>query len=355
MKDIKEYRFIKRWRKHHRKVIMRMYPTATKKEINEYLDELIDKNLINYECEIHNNYVHKTIKTNLLEVYDWIIATKPICAGFGVFFRNQNNVLNLAAVMLDKFGKLRAKIKGTLKDLVPDSYEYRAADNANLVEKTNSNSFYGCAGNKTSPFYNLYTATSTTSTGQSLISTTDLAYEAFLVNTVLFNTLDECFVFITNIIGEVYTLDTGFLKDVTLEQVETRLIGNFYNFKEVDREPLNVFLNTLTQEELNKVYYKNNLYEFSKIKKIDNILYQIFDKVTEFKNPNKIPVEAEDELTTLWAYYREFVFYNYAPFERIQRLRNDKRGAVVAVDTDSNIISLLAWVEYVTEIGRAHV
>jgi uncharacterized protein with HEPN domain len=48
----------------------------------------------------------------------------------------------------------------------------------------------------------------------------------------------------------------------------------------------------------------------------------------------------------LWDYYKEFILYNYPAFNRIQRLKTDFRKTVVVVDTDSNMINLNPWVEF---------
>ena len=63
-----------------------------------------------------------------------------------------------------------------------DSYEYAVCDRDQGIEKLVANSFYGVGGAKTSNFYNLYTAVSTTASGQSLISTTETAIENFMSN-----------------------------------------------------------------------------------------------------------------------------------------------------------------------------
>ena len=66
----------------------------------------------------------------------------------------------------------------------------------------------------------------------------------------------------------------------------------------------------------------------------------------EFKDPNKIPETSKEYLEELWAYYKEFVLYNYSPINRIQRLKNDKRKVVLTIDTDSNFLNLNPWVDF---------
>jgi DNA polymerase elongation subunit (family B) len=196
-----------------------MYPQLTKEQLDSFLDEVIEKELVNQKAQIHNNYVHKPVNVDLLTVYDWFEDTKPISAGFGVFFKNQNQELNPAAVMLDNFLKLRKSYKSRLADFPETSYEYATFDRLQATEKVNANSYYGASGAPTSNFFNLYTATSVTATGQSLISTTETSFEAFLANNVLFNDINECFVFIRNIINEKHEMDDSFLPNINIHIV----------------------------------------------------------------------------------------------------------------------------------------
>jgi len=117
------------------------------------------------------------------------------------------------------------------------------------------------------------------------------------------------------------------------------------------------------------LYFKNNLYEFSKLPKIRNKIAVILKNVKlydtennqysseelakigkeEFRDPNEVPESIKDDLKDLWEYYDEFVLYNNFAFERINRLKNDKRKTVVTVDTDSNMLNLNPWMEFVKD------
>lgn len=204
-------------------------------------------------------------------------------------------------------------------------------------------------GAPTSDFYNVYTATSITSTGQSLISTTETAFEAFLGNNILFIDLDECFNFFSKVLNEKKNISDKFIPIVTPMQLYMRIKNTFMEYKSEYDEPIIKFINRCTQSELKRLYYKNNIYEFTEIPKISNILKGILENVSDFKDPNKIPKEIKEELNNLWKYYSEFVHYNHFYFNRIQRLKHDKRKVVVVVDTDSNMLNLFPWVQYTTQ------
>lgn len=341
-----QHTFIKKWKKEQRKILRRMYPDVSNKEIKKFLNMEVDKYLYNPECKIDNNYIGKTINTTLLDCIDWIEETKPICAGHGVFFKNQHEVKSPLAIMINKFLVLRKSFKKRLKDFDPTSYEYATFDRRQLSEKVNANAIYGASGNVVSFLFNMYTCASVTGTGQSLISTTEQAFEGFLSNNIIFNSINECYTFLNHILDEEYTMDTKFLRDVDYNKLLDRLTGMFYKVTNDDIHSLNEFIYSLTQEEVNRIYYKNNLYEFSMHPEILALLTNIVRYTDEFKDPNEIPESSEEYLNKLWKYYKTFVLYNHSPINRIQRLKNDVRKTVLTIDTDSNFLYLDPWVKF---------
>ena len=101
-----------------------------------------------------------------------------------------------------------------------------------------------------------------------------------------------------------------------------------------------------------KLNNENNIYEFNKVRKIKLLLTDILLETESFLDPdinsknNTLTKEAKCNIELLWKYYREFVFYNYFSFNRIGRLRYDYRKAIVTVDTDSNMVDLGLWIDW---------
>lgn len=343
----KDYIFLERWKKENYKILHKMYPDISKKEIYSFLDDMINENIKNPKVIIDNNYIRKQINTDLLSTINWLENTNPIMAGHGVLYKNQHQVVNPLALMIQKFLTSRKKFKGQLRFIKDkNSYEYKTFDRKQLSEKISANSIYGTFGNVISFLFNMYTAPSVTGSGQSLISTTEQAFESFLANNTLFNSINECFTFLNNVLKEDYKIDSGFLHDVDIDKVFDRLVGNFYNYQSEYDELIYSFLNALDQDQLNKIYYKNNIYEFSMHQEILSLLLNIVRVTDEFKDPNKVPESAKPYLEELWRYYKQFVLYNHSPIDRIQRLKNDRRQVVLTIDTDSNFINLNPWVEF---------
>lgn len=343
------HKFIQDWKDEAFTVLTRAYPQLTRDQIDEKLNEMIEKRLVNPKATIHNNYAHKKMVTNLLSVVDWIDQYKPILGGFGCFYKNQNQEINPFGMMLDKFLTLRKEIKGLLKIYPDTSEEYADADRGQLNEKVNANAGYGCLGAPTSQYFNLYTAQSITATGQSLISTTNSTFEYFLSNNNPFFDMNDCLQFLSNVLKDQKTMDGSFLEYQDLDKVTDYICGLFFNKRDCNREIIYKLLSGCTQDELNRIYYKNNLYEFVKLKPIDKIIKYIFNNVSIFQDPNKVPKEIQQPLQELWMYLDEFVAYRSFAFDRIERLKTKERHTVTTIDTDSNMLCLLKWIEYCDE------
>jgi len=88
----------------------------------------------------------------------------------------------------------------------------------------------------------------------------------------------------------------------------------------------------LSQDELNKLYYKNNLFEFCRNKKISSLLNKIFTLTDEYIVPDKPPEDIVKYLDKLWEYLSIYVVYNYVDAEKISRLKNDIRHTVTTVN-----------------------
>lgn len=208
---------------------------------------------------------------------------------------------------------------------------------------------YGAGGAPTSRFFNIYTAQSITATGQSLISTTETAFEYMMEFNNKFIDTDECIQFLYNINSEEWTMNSDFLKDISKKELFERIINNFKNPKDANLELINRYIDSMSKEEVKRAYYKNNLYEFSSLEPIKKLLTKILKKVESFKNPNKIPENIQGDIEYLWTYYEEFVIYNHFAFNRINRLKYDTRMNVTTIDTDSNMVCLLRWVHFLQD------
>lgn len=347
MQELKDYTVLEDYHKVALTVLERSLPQVDKKDLNKFIKKEMKDNInVPQNVQLHNNYVDKRINIDLLTLTQFIHDNRPIIAGGGTLFKNQELESNPNAKMLDVFMKLRKVEKNKLKVLEPGSFEYNQADLNQQNEKVNANAFYGCNGAKTSRFFNIYTAAAVTTTGQSLISTTEQAFEAFLSGGYKYNSDNEVFMFMYNVIKEKHKISSTFLADVSIPMVVERLKNLYYSPEDCDEQTLFNFLMGCSQDEINRIYYKNNLYVFSSLPKIFEIIERIIVNVDEFIDPNKVPEIIQKDIKKLYHYIQEFVLYNHSPNSRVNRVKSDVRQSVAHVDTDSNMIYLYPWVEF---------
>jgi len=347
--------FESKWMDSARRQIKMVRPDLSDKEVNKYLEKVLEKRKVVPECVLDNNYRHKRINTNLEAIVDWVDATKPVCGGYGVFYKNQHQSVNVVARTIRKFLDTRSSLKNTMKSYSdPECYDYKHYDMLQKGEKVCANAIYGAGGAKVSIFYNLYTAASTTGTAQSLISTTCAAFEAFMENSCRFYDTDECLRFIMNILSEKWRMPMDGIRYRTREEVYERLIATHMHPKRANKEVVWNALQDLTSEQLTRVYYKNNLYEFTmNCQEVIYRLRKIMLETKTFRAPTEKCMKPnpglKEDLDIIWAYYSEFVHYNHPIYNRIYRLKTSKRRSVLVIDTDSNMVSIYNWINMIMD------
>ena len=348
--------FLKEWKAEQTRLVLQVHPEYDPAKIEKTLDKLIDKHLKNPECSLNNNYLNRQAMSTVLDIYDFIDKTKPIMAGGGVLFRNQHKAMNPPSLFLDGALKKRKAIKSKLKIYKPGSYEYMMTDLRQLTQKVIANSYYGASGNETSPFYNIYTALATTSTGQALISTMMCAFESFYADNIKFQNVDD---FVLYVYNSIHRKDSDakkvVVKDMPEVKLEDLLKKVYWLFESpsqlTDEHVKNIIaatLDGLDGYERQLLYYSSNLFEFLEIPSIKNFLVtDIISKAKSFKDANKAPDEIVDALDKLWDYLYYWVVYNHPTYNRINRLKFQTRRAVLTIDTDSNFVGIGKFVRHI--------
>ena len=138
-----KHQFTKEWKAYQLKQLSLMYPEVSESDLSDLLDEQIEKRMINPNCSLHNNYLNRYQKTNLLTFVDWVKETKPIISGFGCLYKNQDQAFSPEAALLEIFMNKRKEYKSQLKKYDRLSYEYAMFDRFQMVEKISANSMYG--------------------------------------------------------------------------------------------------------------------------------------------------------------------------------------------------------------------
>lgn len=345
------------------RVMKRAFPYMTNQDLEAAIRYSVSKRYKEQLCKVDNNYKHVTDQMTLLKVANYIQAKQPICTSYGVMFKNHTKIEHPLMYMIRTLMEARDKDKALMfKYLDAHDYEKAASYKMDqLLDKRNCNALYGCMGNKACMLYNLYIASSTTTNGRSMISTATMFFESFLSNNVNFGSLEEVLHFIDNVCsesGKRKFKDSEILDfDVSPDLCFAKVMKNCYDWRKgtikwvVSFEDAQIIYRTiknLSQEDRNRVFYKNNLYAFIDNRVIKNAIIYILKSLKEpFLAPAKVPEEIKVELDILQDFLEEYVFYDYLYIDRIDRCDNMIKNVCLISDTDSTIVSFDGWYHFV--------
>lgn len=331
------------------------FPELTKEDLYDAIKWSIDKRIQNKPAILDNNYTKKKINGTVIDILKYIDKLQPIVTSSGVLFKQHKEEDNPLSKMIQGFLDQRAKYKKEMFKYPKGSYMFEKYNLFQLLEKLNANATYGVLGNNTSAFYNLYVAESITRQGRSYISCSIMLFESLLANNVKFNNLNEIIVFINNIENEKpnrklvdsYILDRNITREECFYKLMNTIDMMLWIPSEKEMSLVWEYLLGLSQEDINRIYYKNNLYTFCDLPLITELLIKILSKLDEpFMNPNKPPKIIKDDLDVLVDIIKEYVYYPHFYIDKLDRIEYMQRDIVCISDTDSTIISFDAWYRY---------
>ena len=324
--------------------------------LNDAVNYSIQKRFKDNQVEIDNNYKKKIVHMGLLDTCDYIETKKPILSASGVLFQRHENSTNLLYKVIDEFVEDRDIAKKTMFKYPKGSEQFQYWNLQQLLAKRNVNALYGAQGQYSCILYNLHTAESTTTQGRSIISSSILFFEAFLSNNVKFGSLNEIITFIDHVMEEkkerIYDDRVVLDEDITVAECFVKLMRtcgfNGYIPSRKDMEIVWDILIKIPQEDINRLFYKNNLYNFFDNKVLmDSIKFILSELESPFLNPNKVPDEVKAAMDEVYMMTKEYVYYSHQVIDKLGRAENMDRNVSIIIDTDSTIVSFDAWYRYV--------
>lgn len=203
--------------------------------------------------------------------------------------------------------------------------------------------------------YNRAIAESVTNGGRQIITTAVMTFENFLSGSVKMNTEEEIYQYISNILSEYDDrIDYSIFQFEDIDRMVMKKILNLCEFEESDEFiiQLEKIISKLTYGEKVLLYYKNNLFEFTRLPFISEKIKFIVESLEEFKSPDTRKIknpEIIEMIDSVWRFYRTFVIYDYPTYDRVRKAMFTDRKNVLYVDTDSNFLGLNEWVCFVKD------
>ena len=336
--------------------VKKSFPDLSDDEINEKLDQLIeDRNQTREDLDIQLKFFDQKSKSlrnidiNKLEL--GLEKKNPIITKFGTCFKQHADFEALENQMLTEVKVLR-------DDAKQKKFEHINDEDPTLMNKYDGvqqtykasimNSYYGVLTAQGSIFRDLDVGESVTSHGEDIIMTSIDTCERFLANNIHFYSPNDVITYMENIVNEEYTTINDFDFKITKKELILYLNQFFYNKDSLLPEVVNLaqypfvvnYIKKLTNKEVQKIYYKNNLLQFLN----DSNLYKDFDKILndkdQFLDPNKPSKQHDGILGNIWKYVKEWVFYNFIDYNKFNACHKGLRKVVLVVDTDSNFLYL---------------
>ena len=350
------------------------FPLLNESELREAIQYSVTHRIENKPAYLENNYTKRRMDGTVIDILNYIESLQPIISSSGVLFKKHKDADNPLAKMIMGFLNQRGIYKKEMFKYPKGSEMFEKYNLLQLLEKLNANATYGVLGAPTSMYYNIYIAEAITRQGRSYISCSIMLFESLLANNVKFNNLNEVITFINNVEHEKpkrkliddYILD----RNITLEECFFKLMNtaDMMLWIPTDEEMARVweYLQGLTQEDLNRLYYKNNLYSFADLPVVSDLIVKIlkslggppeFDENGKlinniFMDPNKPPKRIKEDLDTLVELIKEYVYYPHFYIDKLDRIEYMQRDIVAICDTDSTIISFDAWYRFV--LGKVY-
>ena len=334
------------------------FPLLNENELREAIRYSINNRIQTRPVTLVNNYTKSKLNGTVLDIIKYIEDRQPIITSSGVLFKKHKEADNPLSRMIMSFINQRGIYKKEMFKYPKGSELFEKYNLLQLLEKLNANATYGVLGAPTSMYYNIYIAESITRQGRSYISCSIMLFESLLANNIKFNNLNEIITFINNVEHEKpnrrllddYIID----RDITLEECFYKIMNTadmmIWVPNEDEMARVWEYLRGLDQEDLNRLYYKNNLYSIVDLSVVTDLVIKILSELQEpFMDPNKPPKDIKEDLDTLVEMIKEYVYYPHFYIDKLDRREYMQRDIVAICDTDSTIISFDAWYRFILD------
>lgn len=314
----------------------------------DHLQDWQNRNGVVYN-NVQETYSDATVAD--IVVYNKILPEdkRLIITGFNTLFYNRNKKENLPGMFLEFLLKARKVTKKEMLQHINDVDKslYNFLDIKQLIFKILANSYYGAFGASSFIFFNPDLGPSITYTGQQIIISAILGFEAFMSGNFTFDTEHELTQYMYNICNLEEDPEFTLNDDLTSNDVVEYLLSKctFLVTDEI-KNMITKVVKVQTASVREMLYYKNNLMEFLKIPSIEEFVTSnlIVENYFNFEHP---PEEIKENLKELNDLMKSFVFYSYPFSNKTIKVKAMMRKTVLLSDTDSTFLYIRPFIEYI--------
>lgn len=355
---MQEHHVLSEWKNEMANLLTMKYGNKfSPRDLNAKLDKVIEKNLVNPNVTVFNNYSNAAVRTNLLDLTDTIESNQLIITGGGCLFLPHGAKPNILIDFIQEIMSRRKSAKKERGKYDKGTDNWLKWDIAQLLNKLVINSLYGCMGYPGFLLYNVFTAEAITSEGRFIITTAIACIEGFLGDAFYYVDENELNHFLFNIHKEYAkygTLDVSAFGIANFtEMAYQRLLSRCkFNMTEKMKKRLHDMIEDLPQGELALLYYKNNLMEFNKLAFIKAKYKHVIENngLLSFCDMKLLKDdEMRKTIQDIWDLYEVFVLYNYPVNDKVRKAMYLPKKRALYTDTDSVFVSTYHMVRYVID------
>ena len=342
------------------RMLKRLFPGISEEDLCSGVKWSINKRMKDAPAILTNTYKNLETATTAFKMIQYIASKKPILTTYGVLFTRHGDMPNPIYDLIQSFADNRQMYKDKMLEEEKGSHMYKTYNLLQLLAKIDINAIYGCMAAPSSFIFNVFTAPAITMQGQSMISTSITFFESFLAGNYQYGSNDEIITFIDNVTQEMKHAKTKsediLDRHVTLRECFMQIMTHTgYKYIPTQEEMFVVWdiLSRCSNEELDRLYYKNNLLEFCSNRKIIDMLNKtLWSMKKPFLNPNKPTPDIKPMLDEFLDLIREYVYYEHMILDKRDRVEEMMREIVLIVDTDSCIVSFESWYRFLQPFTR---
>ena len=137
--ELKDYKIIGKYTDINKRMLGYCFPSVSSVDLEKGIQYSVNKRYKVENAYVDNDYKHKKVNINLLELTEYIYSREPIITAYGVLFKKHGEVPNPLMKMIAGFIEDRKKLKKIMFKFPKGSDDFQKYNLLQLLEKLNAN------------------------------------------------------------------------------------------------------------------------------------------------------------------------------------------------------------------------